>query len=113
MNLLIKKTVTHFVFIFSILAIAACNIYKPLSKAQSTEDIIEDAQKCLHDNDYACAIENYLKLPSGELRAQKLCTVSLARGGFTLTALINVIQTRSNKMLGLLANTLAPFSDAK
>ncbi len=55
----------------------SCNIYAPLSSNSTVEDHLEEAQKCLHEGNYTCAIENYEKLPEGDLRKQKLCTVNL------------------------------------
>lgn len=91
----------------------SCNIYAPLTSNSTVEDHLEEAQKCLHEGDYGCAIENYEKLPEGDLRKQKLCTVNLARAGFTLSSLINTITQSKDQVLGDLATGLGKWSEIK
>jgi hypothetical protein len=93
--------------------ILSCNIYAPLTGNSSVEDHLEEARKCLHDGDYACAIAEYEKLPEGSLRKQKLCTANLSRMGFTLSSLINTVQEQSSGVLGKLANNLGTWSAEK
>jgi len=95
------------------LLMTSCNIYSPLTAVNSTDDILEEAQKCLHDGDYDCAIEQYNALSDSTLKSQKLCMANLAKGGVTLYALINVLPQGTSAMMGNLANQLLPHSDAK
>ena len=93
--------------------ILSCNIFAPLTGNSSTEDHLEEARRCLHSGDYACAIAEYEKLPDGSLKQQKLCTVHLSRMGFTLSSLINTVQEQSSGVLGKLANNLGAWSSDK
>jgi hypothetical protein len=93
--------------------IVSCNVYSPLSSEKEVEDYLEAAQKCLHDNDYGCAITKYNKLPAGETKDQKLCLVYLAQGGLKLSSLINTVTTNSSAMMGALAQTMVPWTQAK
>src|SRR4051812_14206287 len=102
-----------FIVVTVIFIIAACNIYRPLSSKSSTEDILEEALKCLHEHDYECAIENYNSLPPGDLKNEHLCKVYLAKAGLTLDALLNVATIQSNKMLCSLANAVGPYTSDK
>lgn len=89
------------------------NIFRPFTGEKSTEDILEEAQKCLHDNDYSCAISKYQTLPAGTLKNQKLCIVRLAQGGLTIKTLVNIVGKNENTVLGQLADTLVPWSAEK
>jgi len=96
-----------------VIALVSCNIYAPFDSKSDSNDYIEAAQKCLHDNDYACAVENYNSLPAGELKSQRLCVVYLAKAGFTINALIGTVKTNSATMLGTLAEALVPWDATK
>jgi hypothetical protein len=89
--------------------ISSCNVYSPLNSKGSTQAYLEEAQKCLHNSDFACAIENYNALPDSDLKKQKLCMTYLSQGGIKLTSLINILPKNDATMLGALANTL-PWS---
>jgi len=91
----------------------SCNIYAPLTGNSSDEDHLEEAQKCLHNGNYDCAIAEYNKLPEGSLKKQKLCTAHLSKMGFTLSSLINTVQEQSSGVLGKLANNLGVWSADK
>ena len=67
----------------------------------------------MRDSDFGCAITHYNALSDGALKQQKLCLVYLAKGGVTLTALINTINKNDSKLLGNLANRLTPWSSTK
>ena len=91
----------------------SCNAYSPLNSTSSIEDRLEEAQKCLRDSDYGCAITHYNALPDGKLKSEKLCMVHLAKGGVTLTTLINTVNKNNSKVLGNFAQTLMPWSSTK
>lgn len=93
--------------------VLSCNVYAPLTKVSSAEDHMEEAQKCLHEGNFACAISHYEALPAGATRTQKLCTVNLARAGFTLSGLIKTITQSKDTVLGELANGLGKWDDVK
>lgn len=93
--------------------LVSCNAYSPLRQKSSTEDLIEEGMKCLHDGDYACAIEAYNAIPNVEVKNEKLCKVYLTQGGMTLNFLINTVTQNNSKMLGNLAQGLAPWTQAK
>lgn len=96
-----------------VVALVSCNIYAPFGSKSSETDYIEEAQKCLHDGDFACAIDNYNGLPNGELKSQKLCLVYLAKAGFTLSALVSTVKQNSVTMMGSLSQALAPWDATK
>jgi len=92
-----------------------CNVYSPLTSPSIEEEYIEQAQKCLHDGDYACALEQYSLLSDGAKKSEKLCIVNMARAGFTLSVLIDIASNRTSgsNMVGLMANRLIPWSQEK
>lgn len=93
----------------------SCNIYTPLSSPGTDEEYLEEARACLHDADYACAIENYSKLSEGPVKNEKLCIVNIARAGLGLSALVETLTNNESQdaFLGQLANRLLPFTDEK
>ncbi len=105
-----KKTFPYLAVPVCLAFLISCNIYKPFDSKSSAEDFIEAAQKCLHEGNYACAIENYSQLPDLTQRAEKLCIVSVARAGFTLPALVGAFEKKSAKVIGDLANIFIPWS---
>lgn len=107
------KLITVLVWGSIVAALVSCNIYSPFDSKSSDNDYVEAAQKCLHDNDYACAVENYGKIASAELKSQKLCLVYLAKSGFTISAMVSTVKTNSATMLGSLATELIPWSAQK
>lgn len=97
-------------FLFSILS---CNAYAPLNSNNSDLDKLEEAQKCLKDSDYDCAINQYKGLGDATLKNQKLCQAYLSKGGITLSVLAKEINNSSAKMLSGLAKALFPWSSQK
>lgn len=95
--------------------LTSCNIYRGFASPGSTEEYIEEAQKCLADQDYACAVSNYEMLPAGAQKNEKLCVVNIARAGLGLTALIDIITSSSTgaRILGDLATQLLPYTAVK
>lgn len=103
------------VFAFSAILpfLLSCNIYAPLTTNSSDEDRLEEAQKCLHDADLACAVRNYELLSDARQKNERLCMTYLSQAGFTLPALINIVNAGGSTMLGKLAGALIPFSQTK
>jgi hypothetical protein len=97
-------------FLFSLLS---CNVYAPLNSNNSDLDKLEEAQKCLKDSDYACAISQYKNLSDPTLKNQKLCQAYLSKGGVTLSVLVKEINNSSTKMLSGLARALTPWDAQK
>lgn len=95
------------------LVIAACNIYRPLNSANESNDYIEEAQRCLHNSDYACAVEQYSKLPAGDEREQYLCLTYLSEGSMGLQDLVNVVNQGTATMMGTLAQSISPWTAEK
>lgn len=93
--------------------LASCNVYTPFNTNGSDLDKLEEAQVCLKQNDWACALEQYQKLEDNTLKQQKLCQVYLSRGGITLSVLVNVLNQDSNKILVNLGNKLIPWTSNK
>jgi hypothetical protein len=107
------KLITILVWGSIVAALVSCNIYAPFDSKSSDNDYVEAAQKCLHNNDYSCAVENYSKINSAELKSQHLCLVYLAKAGFTISALVNTVKNNSQTMLGTLATQMIPWSSQK
>ncbi len=93
--------------------VTACNIYAPFNSNNSDLDKLEEAQKCLKDSDYSCAIEQYNGIKDTNLKNEKLCLVYLTKGGLTLNILINTLNQNSATMLSSLARALVPWSVLK
>jgi hypothetical protein len=93
--------------------VVSCNLWRPFTSAHSDEDYIEEAQRCLHHNDFGCAAQNYSMLSDRELRLEKLCAVNLAGAGFTISNLVNTISTDTDHVLGNLAEATLPWSPSK
>lgn len=91
----------------------SCNVYSPFAQRSSTADLLEEGQKCIHNNDYPCAVEAYSAIPDPEVKNEKLCMLNLTQGGMTISFLQNTITQNSGKMLGNLAQGLVPWSQAK
>ena len=109
-----KNTFRKSVWFLIFPLLVSCNIYRPFTKNSTPEDFLEEALKCLHNGDFACAISNYNQLPAGELKSQKLCTAFLSKAGFTLNALLNIVgQSSNNQMMGNLANSMIPWNSTK
>lgn len=103
----------HLVLFFVLPVLVSCNIYSPFAQRGSTEDLLEEGQKCLHNNDYPCAIEAYNAIPDALVKNEKLCKVYLTQGGMTLPFLINTVTKNSSKMLGELSQGLSPWTEGK
>ena len=108
-----KNIIRLFVHTAVVFLFAGCNIYAPFTTKNNQNDYIEEAQKCLKNNDIGCAIDNYSLLPDGELKNQKLCVSYLSRAGFTSKLMLNVVAQNSDKVLGNLANALVPWTAQK
>ena len=104
------KPFLHF-FILSliILYLISCNLYTPFNTTGSDLDKLEEAQKCLSDSNYDCALEQYEKLEDNTLKQQKLCQTYLSRGGVTSTVLVNSLNQNSSKMLPNYAQKFVPW----
>lgn len=100
-------------FVVSLFLIASCNLYSPFNSTSTPNDFLEEALKCLHNGDFACAITNYEQLPDGDLKNQKLCTAYMAKAGLTLNTMLNVVTEQSTGMLGSLANAVIPWTAQK
>lgn len=94
-------------------SVVACNLYAPFTANTTQEDHLEEAQKCLHEGNFSCAVDNYQLLTDEKLKNEKLCTVSMARAGFTLTNLINTVTQKSDSVLGNLARNISPWTTEK
>jgi hypothetical protein len=93
--------------------LVSCNLYTPLNTSGSDSDKLEEAQVCLKDNDYQCAIDQYEKIEDAALKQQKLCQIYLTRGGITLSILVNVLNENSSKIIVNLGNRLLPWTSNK
>ncbi len=94
--------------------LASCNLYSPLEGGGSIQDHLEVAQDCLTRSDYDCAAAEYMALPDGSQKSQKLCTLYLSQGGFTLSSLVTVFNLPDKKKsLGAVANKSLPYSASR
>lgn len=105
------RTLSLLISIFSLLA--SCNVYTPFNTNGADLDKLEEAQVCLKQNDWDCAIEQYQKLNDNTLKQQKLCQTYLSRGGITLSVLVNILNKNSEKILVNLGNELIPWTSNK
>ena len=103
--------------LFAVPLVISCNIYQPFTTVSSDQDHIEEALKCLDNNDFACAISNYQALSNATTQAQYLCQVYMTQAGLTLPALINNLTANhsgnngsSTTVVGDLANALIPWN---
>ncbi len=97
-------------FLFLILfLIVSCNIYSPFTTLNSDEDRKEQALKCLHDDDYDCAIEQYDKMTDVQSKSIRKCMTYISKGGMGLKTFLDVFMSKEdiNYALGRLAQTLA------
>lgn len=103
------------VLLSALAILASCNLYSKFGSTGSDEAKIEEALHCLHDGNYACAIENYTALADTTERAKRLCQVNLARAGLTLSVLINTLgsNTGNSDVLGKVANAVIPWTQEK
>lgn len=99
-------------WLFLLFVLLRCNVYAPLRSASSDADYLEEATKCLHDNDAACAAEQYEKLSNADLKNEKLCTLYVSEAGLGLSA-IPAIKEAGAKMLSAIAGKLLPWSQVK
>lgn len=95
--------------------VLSCNVYKSFAAPSSVVEYIEEAQRCLADGNYDCAITNYNLLPTGTQKTEKLCIVNIARAGLGISTLIDIVTNgaSSTEMLGNLAEQLLPYSTVK
>jgi hypothetical protein len=111
-----KKYATRILAWVSFLPIlTCCNVYAPLSTVNTDEDYREQAESCLQQSDYSCAISNYNKLSDPTEKGQDLCTVDMSQAGMSLSALVNVVtnQSTGTQLLGALAQQLIPWGTTK
>jgi hypothetical protein len=109
----VKLTAAWIFSLCVLLLLPSCNIYSLVSKASSDQDRVEEGQKCLHKNDYPCAIENYQAISDPNLKYQKLCLVYLLKVGVTLNTLLSVVTQANSSMLGNLSQKMLPWNDTK
>lgn len=106
-----KNTLSFYlVVLLGLPLLGGCNIYAPIA---GDGEPLEKAISCLHKGDFACAIEAYNRLPDGNEKLQKLCTVRMAQAGFSLSALIDIFnnaESQGAQVLGAFANALLPYS---
>jgi hypothetical protein len=106
-----NKLVRFVVVAVPLCVLAGCNIYAPFNTDSTPTDYLEEATKCLDNDNFACAIQNYNMLPDGALKDEKLCTGYLAEAGLTLDVLLNIIlKGVSQTVLGSVANAVLPWS---
>jgi hypothetical protein len=108
-----KNTVSlcrHVAFFLTLPLFVSCNIYGPFQGATSNTDYQELGTKCLNQGDYNCAISNFSMLPDGDTRNENLCEVYIAKTGFTISVLVNVVTQQSSQMLGSLAQAFVPWN---
>lgn len=105
---------------FLVLALAcplllSCNVYKSFASPSTTVEYIEEAQRCLADGDYDCAIVNYGKVTDANTKNEKLCIVNIARAGLNMSALIDVITNSGSgaRVLRSLAEKILPYTQTK
>jgi hypothetical protein len=106
----------HFICIGAVLPLCvSCNVFAPFNTTTTTQDLIEIAEQCEVNNDYTCAVDNYLQLPDGYLKNQKLCAGYMAKAGLTLSAILNsVVSNPTNPyLLGVLATDFIPWNTTK
>ncbi|MFM8315354.1 MAG: hypothetical protein ACKOA8_13795 [Deltaproteobacteria bacterium] len=108
-----KPFLHFFILSLTILSLISCNLYTPFNTTGSDLDKLEEAQKCLSDSNYDCALEQYEKLEDNTLKQQKLCQTYLSRGGVTLTVLVNSLNQNSSKMLPNYAQKFVPWTSRK
>lgn len=108
------KKITHlFIGLGLVFSGVSCNIYAPFTTKNNENDYLEEAIKCLRNDDIACAIANYEAMPEGDTRNQKLCVSYLSRSGFTAKLMLDVVSQNTDKVLGNLSNALIPWSAQK
>lgn len=108
-----KSITSSIIFLFFASALTSCNVYYPLNSNNSDLDKLEEAQKCLNDSDYRCAIEQYQEIKDINLKNKKLCQLYLTKGGLTLHVLINTLSKNSSQVLSSLAKELMPWNSAR
>jgi len=108
-----KPSLIKFIQVFSCLIIVSCNVYTPLNTNGTDTDKLEEAQVCLKDSNWDCALEQYNQLKDNTLKEEKLCQVYLSRGGITLSVLVNILNEDTDKLLLNLGNELLPWNRDK
>lgn len=112
MNPKIDRLFRTLAMVFFTAALASCNLYSKFGSTGGDDGKIEEALKCLHDGDYACAIEQYNAIVDTTEKAKRLCQVQLARAGLTLNVLITQLGSSSTS-LGELAEAIMPWTQEK
>ena len=108
-----KSILSLITWVTFLIGVLSCNVYSPLNSNNSDLDKLEEAQRCLKDLNYNCAIAQYQGIKDSDLKEQKLCQVYLTKGGVTLTVLINTLNKNSAKVLGNLSKTFLPWTSQK
>ena len=108
-----KSILSLITWVTFLIGVLSCNVYSPLNSNNSDLDKLEEAQRCLKDLNYNCAIAQYEGIKDSDLKEQKLCQVYLTKGGVTLTVLINTLNKNSSKVLGNLAKNFLPWTSQK
>ena len=88
-----KSILSLITWVTFLIGVLSCNVYSPLNSNNSDLDKLEEAQRCLKDLNYNCAIAQYEGIKDSDLKEQKLCQVYLTKGGVTLTVLINTLNS--------------------
>ena len=100
-------------WVLGLSVISACNLYTPFNTNTSDLDKLEEAQKCLNDEDYICAIQQYQEIKDTNLKNQKLCQAYLTKGGLKLEDLVNTLNKNSGTVLSNLAKELMPWTPSR
>ncbi|MCX6103426.1 MAG: hypothetical protein NT000_09235 [Proteobacteria bacterium] len=108
-----KSILSLITWVTFLIGVLSCNVYSPLNSNNSDLDKLEEAQRCLKDLNYNCAIAQYEGIKDSDLKEQKLCQVYLTKGGVTLAVLINTLNKNSSKVLGNLAKNFLPWTSQK
>lgn len=99
----------------SVPLLGSCNVYRGFASPASDAEYIEEAQKCLVDRDYDCAITNYGRVSNATVKAEKLCIVNLAKAGLGISSLISIATNSGtgNDLLKDFAQALLPYTTTK
>ncbi len=110
-----QKTKYAFGIVLSALLLCSCNMYSGFAAPGSDSEYIEEAQKCLADRDFGCAIVNYNKLSSTNEKNKRLCLVNMARAGLGVSELVQIISNSGTgaTIVGEIAQELLPYSEEK
>ena len=109
-----KKIIRSLIWLGYLPLLLSCNLYSPLQGGGGTQDLLERARRCEEDGDFVCAEEMFKKLPDGETKMSRLCSLYLTEAGVTLNTFADVLSKAGGiTMLGTLAQTLVPYTQDK